>query len=829
MTHDVRTPDGKGELREWGFRTLVENSPDMISRLDGQCRFLYANPAAIRALGNASIAGILPTGVSGRTYRELGLPEDIAATSEASLRKVFETGEQQIFEIALAGRDGIRHYLARVVPEFAVEGAIESALLIHRDITERKRAEAALQESEAHYRELFSSAQRQTQELQLLDRVRTALAREDELPLIIRTVVEGIARSFGYTQVSLYMRQGDLLRCQHQVGYDRVIEEMSVARGVMGRVARTGEAVLLKDAHADPDFVEAIAGIVSEVCVPLHDRGRVVGVLNVESTKGVVMAEGDLRLILALAEHVSIAIAKTRLTAEARSSEERYRQLVEYLGEGVMIVDSEERIHLANPAAAAVFGMLLSALTGRTLREFLSDDEFGRVREQSRLRREGQSGTYELEISRPDGTKRRVQVSATPHRGEDGEFLGTLGTIHDVTETRTMESALRRSEERLAQAQKMEAVGRLAGGIAHDFNNLLTVISGYARMIEEGLAEDAPMKADIRQVTRAAGRAADLTARLLAFSRKQVLQPKVIDLNETVRGLQEMLRRVIGEDVELIAALSPETGNLRADRGQIEQVIINLAANARDAMPSGGTLIIETGNRSLGDSLEREQVEVKRGDYVMLAVQDTGVGMPPETLARLFEPFFTTKEVGKGTGLGLAMVYGIVKQSEGYIICDSVVEQGTTFTMYFPRVRQEIEEGTTAPTALQAAGGKETILLAEDEDAVRLLCKTILERNGYTVLEAGNGEEALAAAARWQGPVKLLLSDVVMPLMSGPEIGRRVREVCPDIRVLYMSGHADSSLVHHGILDPGVDLIEKPFESDDLLRRVREILDRVKA
>ena len=700
---------------------------------------------------------------------------------------------------------------------------------VTRDITERKRAEAALQESEAHYRELFATAQRQTRELKLLDQVRTALAREDELPLVIRSVVEGIARAFGYTQVSLYMKQGDLLRCQHQIGYDRVIEEISMTRGIMGRVARSGEAVLLKDVHADPDFIEAIAGIVSEVCVPLHDRGRVVGVLNVESTKGVVMAEGDLRLMLALAEHVSIAIAKTRLTAEARSSEERYRQLVENLGEGVMIVDSEEHILLANPAAAAVFGMPLSALTGRTLREFLSDEEFGRVRDQSRLRREGRSGTYELEISRPDGTPRRVQVSAIPHRSEDGGFLGTLGTIHDVTETRKMESALRRSEERLAQAQKMEAVGRLAGGIAHDFNNLLTVISGYARMIDDGLVEGHPMKADIRQVMRAAGRAADLTARLLAFSRKQVLQPKVIDLKETVRGLQEMLRRVIGEDVALIATLPPETGNLRADRGQIEQVIINLAANARDAMPSGGTLTIETGNRVLGDSLEREQVEVKRGDYVMLAVRDTGVGMPPETLARLFEPFFTTKEVGKGTGLGLAMVYGIVKQSEGYIVCDSTVGQGTTFTMYFPRVRQESEEGTGAPVAKQAAGGKETILLAEDEDAVRLLCKTILERNGYTVLAASNGEEALAAIAGQRGPVKLLLSDVVMPLMSGPEIGRRIREVCPDIRILYMSGHADNSLVHHGILDPGVDLIEKPFESDGLLRRVREILDRGKA
>jgi nitrogen-specific signal transduction histidine kinase len=389
-----------------------------------------------------------------------------------------------------------------------------------------------------------------------------------------------------------------------------------------------------------------------------------------------------------------------------------------------------------------------------------------------------------------------------------------------------MEQALRQSEERLAQAQKMEAVGRLAGGIAHDFNNLLTVISGYTDMIDDGIPDSHPVKPDIRQIRKAAERAADLTAQLLAFSRKQVLQPKVINLNETVRGMEAMLLRVIGEDIQLVTSLLPDAGNVKADRGQIEQVIVNLAANARDAMPSGGTLTIETGNRAIDSSSEPAHLEVKQGRYVMLTVRDTGLGMTRETLSRIFEPFFTTKEVGKGTGLGLAMVYGIVKQSGGYIYCESGVGRGTTFTLYFPRVLDASPEGQKAPAQEAAEGGRETILLVEDEEAVRKLSRTVLEKNGYTVIEAGSGEEALAAISTLRCGVRLLLSDVVMPQMSGPELGRRVREICPGVRILYMSGYAQSSVVHHGVLDPEVDLIQKPFMASALLRRVREVLDR---
>jgi PAS domain S-box-containing protein len=807
-------------LRERHFRTLVENSPDLITRFDSECRSIYANPAAIRELGIA--AGEL----IGKTHRQLGLPEKMVVNSEHTIRRVFETGEEQVFEMTVPRPQGVRHYIARGVPEYGEDGSIESALFIHRDITEHKKAEAALRESEQHYHTLLAAAQRQAQEIGLLDQVRTALARELELPVVFRAVVEGTAAAFGYTQVSLYLLQGDVLRCQYQVGYEHIIEEIPITSGISGRVARTGEAALVQDVWADPDFIGAIEGIVSEVCIPLRDEGRVVGTFNVESVGGVVMGEADLRLMTALGEHVSIAIAKARLYAAARASEDRYRQLVEKLGEGIVIVDSEELVLLANPAAESVFGVPPGSLAGRNLKEFLDERALTRILAESRKRIRGETSTYEVEIRRPDGGLRLIQVTATPQRNEKGEVAGSFGTLHDITETRRIEEALRHSEERLAQAQKMEAVGRLAGGIAHDFNNLLTVISGYAGLIDEGLPGSHPTKPDIMQIRKAAERAADLTAQLLAFSRKQVLQPSIIDLNETVRGMETMLRRVIGEDIELATSLPPETGNVKADRGQIEQVIINLAANARDAMPSGGRLTLATENVSLGPSPSREHPELQEGDYVLLVVRDTGVGMSKETLSRIFEPFFTTKEVGKGTGLGLAMAYGIVKQSGGYIYCASEVGAGTTFTLYFPRVHESLSQRKKDAVVEIAMGGDETILLAEDEDAVRQFSRAILEKNGYTVIEAANGKEALSAMSAHRCGIHLLLSDVVMPRMSGPELGRKVKEICPDARIMYMSGYAESSVVHRGVLEAEVELIQKPFDAGTLLRKVREVLDR---
>ena len=351
----------------------------------------------------------------------------------------------------------------------------------------------------------------------------------------------------------------------------------------------------------------------SELCIPLFDQGRVVGVLNVESTDGMALAEADLRLMTVLGEHVSLAIARARLYTDARESEERYRNLVENLGEGIAIVDPDENFRFANPAAEKMFGVPTGSLAGRNLGQFLSDEEWARTRTETGRRRQGETTTYEQPIIRPDGTVRLIELTATPQYDRAGAFSHTFGVFHDITEERHTQEALRKSEERLAQAQKLEAVGRLAGGVAHDFNNLLTVIRGYADLLDMRMNDTHPMKADAREIKRAADRAADLTAQLLAFSRGQVLRPRVLDLNVVVRGMQNMIGRLIGEDIELRTALAPGQTTVRADQGQIEQVAMNLAANARDAMPHGGVLTITTALRTFGTQGAPEHAEIALG------------------------------------------------------------------------------------------------------------------------------------------------------------------------------------------------------------------------
>ncbi|MBI5419354.1 MAG: response regulator [Deltaproteobacteria bacterium] len=401
-----------------------------------------------------------------------------------------------------------------------------------------------------------------------------------------------------------------------------------------------------------------------------------------------------------------------------------------------------------------------------------------------------------------------------------------VGEAMDRSEARRRqaEETLRRSEEQLRQAQKMEAVGRLAGGIAHDFNNLLTAIAGYSTLLLQGVVDD-PSRRNIQEIQRASDRAASLTRQLLAFSRRQILQPKVMDLNAVVGAMDDMLRRLIGEDIDLLTVLEPGVRKVKADPGQMEQVIMNLAVNARDAMPEGGKLTIETANVVIDESSVRGHVTMQAGSYVVLALSDTGSGMDPETISHIFEPFFTTKEVGKGTGLGLSTVYGIVKQSGGYIWVYSEPGRGTTFKIYLPQATEEAETAKPAEVRAGLLGGSETILLVEDEDSVRSLVREVLARNGYTVLAARNGEDALRACDGNAGAIHLMLCDVVMPGMSGVELARRIVPLRPEIKVLYMSGYTDTAIVRQGVLDPGTAFLEKPFAPDALARKVREVLD----
>jgi signal transduction histidine kinase/CheY-like chemotaxis protein len=381
---------------------------------------------------------------------------------------------------------------------------------------------------------------------------------------------------------------------------------------------------------------------------------------------------------------------------------------------------------------------------------------------------------------------------------------------------------LRRTEAQLRQAQKMEAVGRLAGGIAHDFNNLLTTILGTCDLLLEELPREKQWREDVEEIRKAGDRAASLTRQLLAFSRKQVIEAETINLNETVASVSSMLRRLIGEDIELITRLEPALGMIRADSGQLEQVLMNLAVNARDAMPSGGALIIETANVQIEGDQDRT-AGIPPGPYVMLAVSDNGIGMDAETQSHIFEPFFTTKEQGKGTGLGLATVYGIVRQSGGYVSVYSEPGIGATFKVYLPPVH-DIPTPRTI-TLVAPRGGSETILVAEDEPAVRNLARRVLESHGYEVMVASNAEEALARSREFAGRIHLLLTDVIMPGMSGSQLADHISTEREDSRVLFMSGYTDTAISHHGVLGPGIWYLQKPFSPVGLAEKVREVLD----
>ncbi len=431
---------------------------------------------------------------------------------------------------------------------------------------------------------------------------------------------------------------------------------------------------------------------------------------------------------------------------------------------------------------------------------------------------------FETERQRKDGARVAVSISLAPVSDATGKVVGISKTLRDLTAQNAAAAVLRETEGQLRQSQKMEAVGRLAGGIAHDFNNLLSVILSYSDLLLSDRRLGAQSSADLNEIRRAAMSASDLTTRLLAFSRKQVIDPKVLDLNEMLAGMDRILARVLGEDVELVSSLAPGLGRIRVDASNLEQVLMNLAVNARDAMPSGGKLTLETGNVELDAEYAAHHLGVEPGAYVMLAVSDSGVGMDAATQARIFEPFFTTKEVGKGTGLGLSTVFGIVQQARGSVWVYSEPGKGTTFKLYFPRADVEAEAAGPAP-AVTSLRGAETILLVEDQEQVRGAAHAILKQCGYRVLVAASPPEALSLCEAHSGPIHLILTDVVMPQMSGTALVQEVRALRPTIKVLYMSGYTDDSVVRHGILESELAFLQKPFTPESLSRKLRAVLD----
>ena len=524
----------------------------------------------------------------------------------------------------------------------------------------------------------------------------------------------------------------------------------------------------------------------------------------------------DNRIVGAVVTFVDITQRKNSEEA-LRRSESEYRSIIEEAPYGIYRVDQNGRVKLANPGLVAMLGyQSQSEVLGLNVATDIFLDPAERQRALSLYRSEGPTARYEAKWKRKDGARITVRLAGRQLGSKQEGAIGFEVFVEDVTEQRSL-------QKQFEHAQKMEAVGRLAGGVAHDFNNLLTIISGYAQLMEESSADPKKVVEYATQIEAASSKAATVTRQLLAFSRKQVLEPTVLDLNYIVQDLGKMLLRLLGEDVETVTELEPQLGTVTADRGQIEQVVMNLAVNARDAMPQGGRLTIATSNVVL-DASYYQGIEVPPGRYVLLAVSDTGTGMDAETQLHIFEPFFTTKEAAKGTGLGLATVYGIVKQSHGFIWVYSEPDRGSIFKIYLPRVDAAADSGESLHPAPVPSGGNETLLLVEDEAALRNVCRVYLESKGYTVLEAGHAKEAMKICQSYDRPIHLLITDIVMPGLGGLELAKSALELRPSLAVIFVSGYTDRELDHEAI---GFgQFLQKPFSFDALARTVRSLLDR---
>ena len=646
----------------------------------------------------------------------------------------------------------------------------DAELVVLHDVTERRRSEAALRQSEQTYRSLVDNA-----------------------PYgIYRSSVDGRFLSVNPALVTM-------------LGYGSATEvlELDLGRDVYADAAERARLV----ARDEPGETYAL-----ETTWKRRD-GRPITVRLTGR------AEGSADREIAYSETVVEDITERRKAEEALAERERrFRALIENSTDAIAMFAPDGRITYASPATASVLGYDSAEFEARNAFDLIHPEDLARIRPDliKGLRGSERKVALEARVRHRDGSWRLCEGMFT-NLLRDPAVGAVVANYRDVTERRGLEQQLR-------QAQKMEAVGRLAGGVAHDFNNVLTAIFGYADLVLEEMPADSPARQDLEEIRKAAQRASALTRQLLAFSRQQVLEPVVLSMNDLAQDIDNMVHRLVGEDVELRLSLSADVGNVRADPGQLTQVIMNLAVNARDAMPAGGKLLIETANADLAEQYAELHQPVIPGHYVMLAVSDTGTGMDAETRARIFEPFFTTKERGKGTGLGLSTVYGIVKQSGGYIWVYSEPGRGTTFKVYLPRVDAPAQP-VAAPREAGTVAGVETILLAEDDEMLRPLAKGLLEKLGYTVLEAENATQALARAGAHTGPIQLLVADVVMPGASGRELARRLADARPDTRVLYVSGYTDDAIVHHGMLEPGLNFLQKPFTPAALARKVRDVLD----
>jgi len=798
ITERCRAEEAQRQAEE-KFRRLFDDAVEGIFQTTPEGTYLSVNPALARLCGYASPQEMI------EAVRDIATQEYVDPKKREEFKRIIEArGTVEGFEYEIRRKDGTKVWVrenARAVRDpsgriASYEGTIE-------DVTERKRAEL---------------------ERQVTSEIIHGVNVTENLDDLLRLVHEALKKVV-YAEncfVALYESSTGMFHFPFFVDqYDVAPPPQKVGRSCTAHVYRSGKAMLIPQKTFDELVEQGVVELVgtpspSWLGAPLQTPGATIGVIVVQHyEKEDAFTERDLEFLSSVAGQIAVAIERKRAEAKLRESEARLRVLVEQLPAVLWTVDKDLRFTSAQGAGLARLSLKPNQIVGMSLLDYFETRDFTFLPIAAHRRAvAGEPVTFHVEWK---GGSYACHVEAL--RDEAGAVRGAICMSLDITDRKQL-------EEQLRHAQKMEAVGRLAGGIAHDFNNLLMVVQGYADLLAERLPPEDPLRRNAEQIQMASQRATSLTRQLLAFSRKQMLTPTVLNIQSVVTDMEKILRRLIGEDIALEASGAPGLGLIKADRSQIEQVILNLAVNARDAMPEGGRLTIETANVELDASYAHPPAVLSPGKYVMLAVTDNGSGMDAETQAHIFEPFFTTKEKGKGTGLGLATVYGIVKQSGGYIWVYSEPGQGTSFKIYLPRIEEESVESTRERRSGSEAlpRGSETVLLVEDEKGVRELAREYLEMSGYSVIEAEDGRTGVELAAMHAGPIHLLMTDVVMPGISGRELADRVARIRPGIKVLYMSGYTDQSVVHHGILQGDAVLLQKPFTLVALASKLREIL-----
>ena len=746
------------------LRTFIDNVPDNIYIKDTEGHYLMDNAAHQRFIGIASEKEVL-----GKTVFDF-FPRELAARYDADDRTVIQTRQPIINkEEPIVNKAGQRRWLLTTkIPLRNVDGEITGLTCISRDITSHKEMEEMARASQGYAKNIIDSS---------MDMI-ISVDRERKITEFNRAA----QKTFGYSREEILGKSVDVLYADPQQGIET--HQTTIERG---------ECVIevlnkSRDGRVFPCFLSSSV---------LRD------------------SSGEFEGVMGVSQDIS---DRRKMEETLRETSHTLQGLVQSSPLAIIVIDSKGHVRSWNKSAERIFGWKETEAVGHPL-PYVPEDQRDKSRAmiESTFKGEMQTGA-ELRRLKKDGSLIDVALWTAPLQNTRGEIVALVGMFADITERKRM-------EEVVLQTQKIESLGMLAGGVAHDFNNIIGAVMGYSDLILRKLSIDDPIRSKVEAIRSASQKAAQITRQLLAFSRRQLLQPKVVDLNRHLHEMVEMSRRLIGENIVVVTIPADGEARVKVDPNYLDQVIMNLVVNARDAMPDGGKLILQTSKVELDTEYAAQHAGVLPGPYVMLSVKDTGHGMTPEVRTRIFEPFFTTKDPGKGTGLGLSTAFGIVKQSGGHFDVQSQTGKGTTFTIYFPRISEPLEEVADRKIVLEPPRGSETILLVEDEEAVRKVAEELLAGQGYTVLEARDGDEALKIAHQSSKPIHLLFTDIVLPGMSGVDLADHLHALSPKTKVLFTSGHAERSTFHFGLLDPAIKFLIKPYDVFTLAMKIREVLD----